>query len=436
MRQGQELANRPTSYYGGPLTVGPTDSETAAWNARAGYNSGVFGGQPLPQYGDLTRAVSGQLNGGTQLAGMAGSVSPYATSALTSGFGQTNTSGIAGIQAPGQTNAAGQIGQYGFGTSLDPNSKGPTFGTAGGLDARGAYASALQGTPDYQGVQGAIEAANAPLMRQFQDEFIPQLNQRATFTNNATGGIKSMNRALPELGQRMSENALSITEGERQRALGAQERAANAVTQGGFQGYGLGLSTAQGERGLEQGLANLGLNADQTRAGLMQGDFNTGLQGAGLGLQREGMIADQSNQYRSDLLGLGSLGGNLAQGAGSQQLSAAGMFPGVYNLGRQPGDDALSYAGYDRGLQEDALAADQQRFDYMRDQPYNQAGWYQNLLSGISSPYGVQTGTQPGGSRAAGALGGAMSGAMLGNMLFPGVGGIAGGGLGLLAGLF
>jgi len=390
MRQGQALSSQPTSFYGGPLTVGPTGAEGQAWNQRTGFNNSVFGGADSPQYSDVTGALAQQLNGGTDLARMSSAVSPYATASLTGGFKPTDTSGISGIKAPGQTNAAGQIGQYGFGTTLDPSGRAPTFGTAGGLDARGAYAQALQGTPDYKGVEGAITAANAPLLHDFNENFIPGLNQKATFTNNMTGGIKGLNRALPELADRMSENALSITEGERQRALGAQERARDAITSGGYQGYGLGLSTAQGERGLEQNLAGLGLNTDSTRAGLMLNDFGTGLQGSQFGLNQQGMIADNANQYRSDLLGLGGLGGNLASNAGGQQAGAISQFPSIYNTGRQPGTDAMDFAAQDRAQREAALAADQDKFNYLRDQPYNNLGWYSNLLNGVASQYGTQ----------------------------------------------
>lgn len=433
MSQGQTLARQAPSYYGGPLTVGPTAAEGTAWNTRSGYNANVFGGSQAPQFGDLTNAMNSSLNGTSGLANMAGNISPYASGLLTSQFGPTNTQGIAGIQSPGQTNSAGQIGNYGFGTSLDASGRSPTFGVAGGLDARGAYAKALEGSPDYAGAQGAIDAANAPILRQLNEQIIPGLNQKATFTNNMTGGIKGLNRAIPEVTDRMNENALSIMEGERQRALGAQERAANAVSSGGFQGYGLGLSTAQGERGLEQNLANLGLSQDSTRAQMMLNDFGTGMQGSQFGLNQQGMMADVNDRYRADLLNLGSLGGQLAGNASGQQLQAAGMFPSVYNLGRQPGTDALDFANYDRALREDALGADQQRFDYMRDQPMNQLGWYSNLINGTASPYG--TTTQPGGSRTAGALGGALAGAGLANQMgYGGWGQLFGGLLGGLGG--
>jgi hypothetical protein len=416
------LAARDPSYYGGPLTVGPTAAEGAAFGQRAGFNNSVFGGSAAPQYSDLTANLGRFMNGGGQLSQMAGAVSPYATQNLLGGFGQTDTSAIRGIQAPGQTNAASQIGNYGFGTTLDAQGRAPQFGQAGGLDARGAYARALEGTPDYQGAQAAIDAANAPLLRQFNEEIIPGLNQRATFTNNMTGGIKGLNRAIPELGERMSQNAQGIMNQERLRSLDAQERAANAVTQGGFQGYGLGLSTAQGERGLEQSLAGMGLNADQARAGLQLSDFGTGLSGAQFGLQREGMVNDSADRYRADLLNLGSLGGQLAGNAGAQELQGAGMFPSVYNLGRQPGTDSLEFANYDRALREDALSADQTRFNYLRDQPYENLGWYSNIVNGTASPYGQGSTTGPAGSRTAGALGGAMAGGQLGSQMFNGNG--------------
>lgn len=420
MQQGQTLSRQAPSYYGGPLTVGPTASEGQAWGARTNYNNSVFGGSSSPQFGDLTSALTQNLNGGTDAQRMSGAVSPYATGALTQGFGKTDTSGVTGLNAPGQTNAAGQIGQYNFGTSLDPNGKAPTFGVAGDLDARGAYQQMLSGTPDYAGVQGAIDAANKPLLRDFNENLIPGLNQKATFTNNMTGGIKGLNRAVPELADRMSENALSITEGERQRALGAQQNAASQISQGGFQGYGLGLNTAQGERGLEQSQAGMNLSADQTRAGLGLNDFGTGLAGAQFGLDKQNAVMGSNDRYRADLLNLGSLGGQLSGQAGQQQLNAVSQFPSVYNTGRQPGTDALDYANYDRATQEDALSADQDKFNYLRDQPNNQLGWYSSLINGTASPYGTASTTGPTGSRAAGALGGALAGGQLGGQMFGG----------------
>lgn len=436
MSRGQGLSGQQPSYYGGPLTVGPTAAENTAWGTRAGYNNQVFGGQQL-NYGSAANALNQTMTGQSPLAGMAGQIAPQATDLLTSGFRAPNTSGIGGVQAPGQSNAAGNIGQYGFGTSLDASGNAPTFGVAGGLDARGAYERMLSGTPDYQGVQGAIDAANAPILKQFNEQIMPGLNQKATFTNNSTGGIKALNRVLPEMGERMATNAQTITNNERLRALGSQEAAANAISQGGFQGYGLGLQTAQGERGLEQSLAGMGLSTDTTRGQLQLSDQAANLAGSQFGLQQQGMMQDAQDRYRADLLNYGSLAGQLGAQSTGQSLQAAGLFPALNQVGRQPGDDSLAYANYDRALREDSLTADQDKFNYMRDQPYNNLGWYQSLISGTASPYGTQSQTGPAGSRAAGALGGAAFGAGLANQMgYGGWGQLIGGGLGALGGYY
>jgi phage tail tape-measure protein len=93
------------------------------------------------------------------------------------------------------------------------------------------------------------------------------------------------------------------------------------------------------------------------------------------------------------------------------------LWPTVNQAGRQPGDDALAYANYDRALQEDQLGSQVDKFNYLRDQPYNQLNWYGSLVNGTASPYGQQTTQMPAGSRAAGALGGALAGYQLGNQM-------------------
>lgn len=89
----------------------------------------------------------------------------------------------------------------------------PRFG-----EATGALSRALSGVPDYAGLDAMAAAANAPIMRQFEQDVLPSLNQRATFLNNPTGGIKTLNRVLPDIAGRMSENALNLYDTERQRA--------------------------------------------------------------------------------------------------------------------------------------------------------------------------------------------------------------------------
>jgi hypothetical protein len=427
MQRGRALSQQETSYYPNQTYVGPTAAETAAWDGRTQYNNQVFGGQPSPQYGAMVNSVQNAMTGNNQLGNMSGELAPQATQALGGAFSPYDIGGrFDALQGPQGSvrdpNAqAGQIGQYNFGTTLDAQGRAPEFGKAGGLDATGAYQRMLSGQPDYQGTQGAIDAANADTMRQFNEQVIPQLNTRATFTNNMTGGIKGLNTALPQLADRMNENALQIQNQERIRALDSQERAAGQVAQGGLQGYGLGLQTAQGERGLEQSQAGMNLNADQARANFGMADNQMGLQtdmarygmsqdASQFGLQREQAREAAMGGYRGDALGYGNLAGNLAAQSAGDQARGAAMFPSVYDLGRTQGNDAMTYAGYDRAIQEDALQADIDRFNYNRDQPYDNLAWYGNLINGTASPYGSQTQTSPGGSRAAGAVGGMMAG--------------------------
>jgi hypothetical protein len=458
MSRGQALSRQGASYYPNQTYVGPTAAEGAAWQQQANYNNAVFGNQPTLQYGNLSNYGNNAIQGNNQLGQMTGQMAPGAMGAVNSAFSPYDIGGrFDSLQGPQgsvreASPQAGQIGQYGFGTTLDAAGNAPQYGQAGNLDATGAYQRMLSGQPDYQGTQGAIDAANAQVMRQLTDKIVPQLNQQATFSNNMTGGIKGLNAAMPEIAQRMSENAQNINNQERIRALEQQERAANSVSQGGLQSYGLGLQTAQGQRGLEQSQANLNLSADQARANMGLSDAQLGLQtdmaryginsdAANFGLQREQARESAMGGYRSDALGYGNLAGNLAAQSAGDQARAAAMFPGIYDMGRTPSTDSLAYANYDRAIQEDALQSDIDRFNYMRDQPYNNLGWYSNLVTGAASPYGTQssTTTGPAGSRAAGALGGAMAGSQIGGMFGnPATGGYSGWGaiLGGLAGMY
>lgn len=360
-------ANQQPSYFGGPLTVGEQPGETAAFQDRMNYADSVFGQSPTLNYGDLTGALPGYLNGGTQL-GQLSSQAGGAGNLMQSAFGQ----GASQLGGNYQMNVSGMT---------------PQFGTAGGLDARPALQSMLSGTPDYAGAQGAIDAANAPLLRQFEQEILPSLNERATFLNNPTGGYKTLSKVLPDLGERMSNNASTIMNNERLRALQSQQDAASLIGQGGLSAYGLGLQGAG--------------------------------QQAGLNLQADTTNADLLDRFRGDALNYGSLAGQLASTQGAQGLQAAGLYPSIYQMGLGASDPSMQYAQFQRGIAEDDLAAQMERFNYLRDAPLQQ----QQALAGILQPGaglgGTTVGTQPGGSRAAGALGGALTGAQMGSSFGP-----------------
>lgn len=270
MGQARGLYDRGgQQYYPGQSFVGPTAGQISAWDQNLGYADQVFGGAKAPQFSDATGALSGVLTGSSPMGRIAGGYSPAAGTAL------------------------GQM---------------------------------LSGRPDYSGLSGAIEAANAPILRQFDQDILPQLNQRATFLGNPTGGIKTLNRVLPEIGERMSLNAQTLTEGERQRALTAQQ-----------QGLGMFGQFAQGaQQGQIQGL---GMFPTIAATGQVPGEISRSFADWGAGFQNQA-LQDQINRfnfyqgaplqnlqnYDALIRGYGGLGGSSQQNrpGGSAALGALG----------------------------------------------------------------------------------------------------------------
>lgn len=347
-QQASQLSKQTPQYYPGQTTVGALPSEQQAWNQLFAANANTFGQGGA--YENASGALTNTLTGNTPLAGMASALSGPATQGLISGIQQGPAS----------------VGRYGFDTTLNPYAMAPQFGQAGSLDATGALQSALSGQPDYSGAQANIDAANAGILRDFQNNILPSLNSRATFLNNGTGGIKALGNILPDLGARMNENATSILEAERQRALGAQQNAANLVAQGGLSSYGMGLTAAGQQAGLQQALAGQNLATDQANAGLQ-------------------------NNYLSNLLNFGSLAGQLGSQSGLQQLSAVSQFPGMAQTALMPGQTSAAYADYQRQLAQNALNEDVNRFNFNQSAPQNQLNWYSQIINGMAGLGGTQT---------------------------------------------
>lgn len=226
MGQAQQLYQTGgPQYYPGQTFVGPTQGQLGAWDTALGYADQVYGGQQAPRFGEATGALSNVLGGG---------------------FG-------------------GQIAR------------------GSGAQAGTALNQMLSGTPDYSGLQSSIDAANAPIMRQFEQDILPGLNQRASFLNNSTGSIKTLHRVLPELGERMSQNANLAYEQERQRALGAQQ--AGLGMYGQFAG---GATQAQ--------LAGAGLFPTLADAGRYPGNLQEQFANFGAGYQQQA-LDDQTARY-------------------------------------------------------------------------------------------------------------------------------------------
>lgn len=332
-------AQTPPAFYPGQTFLGPTQGQLDAFGQQFDYQDSVFGGQQAPKFGQATQALSQNLTGTGGLGQFAGQITPF----------------------------AGQQLQQGF--------SGPLSG-ASGFDTSSAFNRALSGQPDYAGLQGSIDAANAPILRQFNEELLPQLNQRAAFLGNPTGGIKTLNKVLPQLGAQMNENALRATEGERQRALAEQTGAAQFLT-----------------------------NAGQ--------------------------------QNRQQLLGLGQLGQSASGQVADNQLQGASLFPSLAQAGMAPGQLSGQFADFGRQFQQQALDDQIGRFNYYQNLPNQTLQNYSGLINGFAGLGNVQTGQLPGASRGGAAAGGALAGAAAGAQLgsiYPGIGTVAGGLGGALVG--
>jgi hypothetical protein len=210
----------------------------------------------------------------------------------------------------------------------------------------------------------------------------------------------------------MSQNATGLYEGERQRALGAQQNAMGQVGQAGLQ-QGAQRSSQMFGAGMQ------GMQDRSNAAGLVS---SGGLSAYGLGLQGSGMNADQANQYRSDTLGLGNLAGGLAGDQATAQARMAALFPSIYQAGRQPSQDAAGYAQYQRGLAEAGLGDAMNRFNFYQQEPMNRVSWMTGILGNTN---GGQV--QPSGNTGTSILGGALAGGQLGSMFgnaFSGSGGM------------
>ena len=235
----QQIANTPQQYYPNQTFVGGLPSEQNAFGMQSNYNNQMFGqpsygggfdplqaggtqgysgGSQGSPFGNVLGSMNSQLTGQNAQGGMTSQIAPFATSQIGQSFQgpsqinpyqyQPNFGQAGGLDARGTLASmmGGQQGTYGNLASA-ANSQMGQFGQAGNLDATNAYQQALSGQGDYSTLQSNIEAANAPILRQLNQEIIPGLNSRATFLNNGTGGIKTLNKVLPEVADRMSQNA-------------------------------------------------------------------------------------------------------------------------------------------------------------------------------------------------------------------------------------
>lgn len=280
--------------------------------------------------------------------------------------------------------------------------------TQGGLDYLQGYAQ--QGAPNLGSAQDAAGRALSgwnPAM-----PFAAQAANGALAANPASAGLQQFGAASnPYLDGLWSQGA---------------EKVANAVNSNFAQAGRFGSNAAQ-TGALTQGLGNL---YSQIYAPAYEAERNRGLSAQ----QTLGGLYD-AGQNRT-LQGIGLFGDMAAQG-NADAARAMALLPGLYQYGQMPGQSMLDIGGMYEGQAGQYLQADQDRYNYNANAPWQYLQQYAQLMSGLPDFSGsTQTTRGPGPNRTMSGLGGAMAGFQLGNMIFPGMGGLVGGGLGALGGLF
>ncbi len=266
-------------------------------------------------------------SGGSQVTAATpwSAASPY----LTDIMGKAQS--LYGSLAPQYMNPASNFG-YGQTTGAVGNVIGGTtpFGSMATSLAPGttqAIQQQLSGTPDYTAVKGALDAANQQTWNSFNNQELPQLNQRASFLGNPSGAIKDLNWATSQIGQNMDLNA---QQQYLQQYNLAKQQQANAAGLGANIAQGAGAQTLQGANlfGSLSQLPQSNLADYANIVGSTGGKFGTSTSNmnagaAGTAANVIGGLTAGAGLLNS-VFGTGGASGSLASGIGSLLGGGAG----------------------------------------------------------------------------------------------------------------
>lgn len=255
--------------------------------------------------------------------------------------------------------------------------------TQGGLDYLQQYA--MNGAPN-------LEAANDANGRALSG-----WNPAMPYAQNAASGGLSNNPAMQSLSQYGTGNN-QYAQGLFQQASNDIGNAVNAQMAGagrfganashtGAMTRGIGNAWNQIMTPVHEAERNRGLTAAQTQGSLWDAGANRALQGADL------------------------MGGLWSQGNADASRAMASL-PGLYGYGQMPGQAMLDIGGMYEGQAGQYLQADQDRYNYNANAPWQMLQQYAGMMSGLPDfSSQTQTSTGPGSNRLMTGLGAASAGA-------------------------
>ena len=206
-------------------------------------------------------------------------------------------------------------------------------------------------------------------------------------------------------------NALPGQINQAQNALGFALNAPNIAANPYVQDM-MGLNERMLNRNLQENILP-GIDSGAVQAGAYGGSRQGIAQGQAIRGTQEA-IGNANAQMAMDAYG---------KGLGAQGI-ALGMAPNIANFGFMPMDVMSQTGAYNRGIDQEALSADMDRWNYLQNLPWDNLNKYGALVSG-NNAWGSATTTDGGGSSPlSGAIGGGLAGYSLGSAFLPfGMGG-------------
>jgi hypothetical protein len=287
-------------------------------------------------------------------------------------------------------------------------------------------------------LQGAIDASTRPIMENFQRSVLPAINDEAISRGQFGGSRQEIGEGLAATGaaQAVGDTASRLVNDQYRTNIQAQLQAA-----------GLDANTALGSARAADEATFRGLSAADAasaRALSERGDLlqqAQGMQGDQL-MKALGLTADVQGRsfdrtanaigqgLEAERAGLG-LETDLFKDTTNAQLKGAALLPQLSGLQTTPAVTMGGVGDVQQAHQQALLNEKVGNFNYDEWAPFLQAQELVGLVNGIPGGTAVATGQMPR-PGATQALGGAATGAALGSAIMPGVGTMAGAGLGAL----
>lgn len=268
--------------------------------------------------------------------------------------------------------------------------------TQAGMDYLQGHA--MQGAPNLQAANDASGRA------------LSGWNPAMPYAQNAASGGLSNNPAMQSLSQFGDANNPHLRSLFNQGA----EMVGNAVNANFAQAGRFGANAAH-TGALTRGIGDL---YSQIYAPAYEQERNRGLTAA----QTQGSLWDAGANRA--LAGADLMGGLWSQG-NQDAARAQALLPGLFSYGQMPGQAMLDIGGMYEGQAGQYLQADQDRYNYNANAPWQYLSQYAQMMNGLPDfSSSTQTSTQPGPNRlmqglgAAATIGSLFSGGLFGGSLF------------------